>query len=473
MDLTTLDALGQAELVRRKDVKPIELVDAAIGCVERVNPELNAVVTPMFDLAREAAKAELPDGPFRGVPFLLKDLLTAYAGVRLSNGAMVCQALVPDRDSELVRRYKRAGLVVIGKTNTPEFGIPPTTENRLFGATRNPWDPSRTPGGSSGGSAAAVAARMVPMAHGGDGGGSIRIPASCCGLFGLTPTRARNPLGPDAGDLLSGLVCEHAITLSVRDSAALLDATGYPDAGDPYWPPPPERPYLQEVGAKPRRLRIAFTKASLTGVPVHADCVAAVEDAAKLCASLGHEVTEGSPSIDAPATMQAFVTLYAAGAARNLDDVEMYAGFAVTQEMFEPLSWGLGQMGRKIGASEYLLALRAVQKTGRDVARFFEDVDVWLTPTLGLPPVPLGTFAATYDDPLAGFFRAGDFAPFTPLINATGQPAMSVPLHWNEEGLPIGAHFVGRFGDEGTLFRLAAELEQARPWANRRPPISA
>ncbi len=473
MDLTTVDALGQAELVRRRDVKPIELVDAAIERVERVNPELNAVVTPMFDLAREVAKAELPDGPFRGVPFLLKDLLTAYAGVRLSNGARVCQALVPDHDSELVRRYKRAGLVVIGKTNTPEFGIPPTTENQLFGATRNPWNPSRTPGGSSGGSAAAVAARVVAMAHGGDGGGSIRIPASCCGLFGMKPTRGRNPLGPDAGDLLSGLVCEHAITLSVRDSAALLDATGYPDAGDPYWPPPPARPYREEVGAKPRRLRIAFTRASLTGAPVHADCVDAVEDAAKLCASLGHEVTEGAPAIDAPATMQAFVTLYAAGAARNLDDVEAYAGFAITQEMFEPLSWGLGQMGKRIGASEYLLALRVIQKTGRNLARFFEDVDVWLTPTLGLPPVPLGTFAATYDDPLVGFFRAGDFAPFTPLINATGQPAMSIPLHWNQEGLPIGTHFVGRFGDEGTLFRLAAELERARPWATRRPPISA
>ena len=472
-DLGNRDALELAELVRRKDVQPIELVDAAITAAECVNPQLNAIVTPMFELAREAAKRPLPDGPFRGVPFLLKDLLTAYAGVRLSNGATVCQALVPEHDSELVRRYKQAGLVVIAKTNTPEFGIPPTTENRLFGATHNPWDTARSPGGSSGGSAAAVAARVVPMAHGSDGGGSIRIPASCCGLFGLKPTRGRNPLGPDAGDLLSGLVCEHAVTLSVRDSAALLDATGYPDAGDPYCAPPPARPYRQEVGAAPGRLRIAFSKTALTGVAVDPDCVAAVEDAARLCASLGHDVREGAPTLDIATTMQAFVTLYAAGAARNLDDVESFAGLAVTREMFEPLTWALGEIGRKLGSSEYLLALRRLQCASRDVARFFETADVWLTPTLALPPPPLGFFEATDAEPLAGFVRGGDFAPFTPLLNATGQPAMSVPLYWNRAGLPIGTQFVARFGDEATLFRLAAQLEEARPWREKKPLVSA
>jgi amidase len=471
-DLSELDALAQAELVRRGDLQPIELVDAAIARVERVNPTLNAVVTPMFDLAREAARGRLPDGPFTGVPFLLKDLFAAYAGVRLTNGATVCQFLVPNHDSELVRRYKRAGLVVIGKTNTPEFGIPPTTENRLFGATHNPWDLERTPGGSSGGSAAAVAARVVPMAHGGDGGGSIRIPASACGIFGLKPTRARNPLGPDVGDLLSGLVVEHALTVSVRDSAALLDATSGPDAGDPYCAPPPERPFLEETQRAPGRLRIAFAKTALTGVAVHSDCVAAVEDAARLCAELGHEIEEASPDLDMMTVLRAFTVLYAAGAARNIADVEQVAG-AVNAEMFEPLTWGLAEFGKQLTASEYLLALRHIQQASRHVARFFADHDIWLTPTLGEPPVPLGEFAATYEDPLRGFVRAGDFAPFTPLINATGQPAMSVPLFWNQAGLPIGTHFVGRFGDEATLLRLAAQLEEARPWRARRPPVSA
>ena len=465
------DALAQAAGVRKGEVEPIELLDLAIARLERVNGELNAVVTPMIDEARQAALGDLPEGPFRGVPFLLKDLFAAYAGVRLSNGATVCQALVPDHDSELVRRYKRAGLVIFGKTNTPEFGIPPMTENRLFGATRNPWSLERSPAGSSGGAGAVVAARVVPMAHGGDGGGSIRIPASACGIFGLKPTRGRNPLGPEVGDLLSGLVCEHALTLSVRDSAALLDATCGSDVGDPYWAPPRVRPYLEEVGANPGCLRIAFAKTALTGVAVHADCVAAVEDAAKLCASLGHEVEEASPTIDAGAIMRGFITIYAAAAGRSVLDVQTTAGFDVTREMFEPVTWGLHEMAKQLTAADYLLALRQIQQASRQIAQFFEKHDVWLTPTLAWPPARIGEFATTYEEPLAGFFRAAEFAPFTPLINATGQPAMSVPLFWNAEGLPIGAHFVGRFGDEATLFRLAAQLEEARPWMGRKPPV--
>ena len=472
-DLDTLDALAQAELVRSGAVQPIELLERAIARLERVNGALNAVVTPMYDQARERALGNLPAGPFRGVPFLLKDLLTAYAGVRLSNGATVCQALVPHHDSELVRRYKRAGLVIFGKTNTPEFGIPPMTENRLFGATRNPWDLARSPGGSSGGAAASVAARVVPMAHGGDGGGSIRIPASACGIFGLKPTRGRNPLGPDAGDLLSGLVCEHAVTMSVRDSAALLDASSGPDRGDPYWAPPPARPFLEEVGRAPGHLRIGFAKTAPSGVVLHADAIAAVEDAARLCASLGHEVEEVSPEVDAIEMTRGFIVLYAAGAARNVLDVEAAAGMAVSREMFEPVTWGLAEMGRQLGAADYLLALRQIQQGSRRIARFFDAHDIWLTPTLGEPPVPIGTFEASYDEPLTGFFRAADFAPFTPLVNATGQPAMSVPLYWNDSGLPIGSHFVARFGDEATLFRLASQLEEARPWSGRRPPVSA
>lgn len=271
-ELAFLDATAQAELVRRKEVTPLELVDAAIERVERVNPSLNAVVTPMYDLARESAAGGLPDGPFTGVPFLLKDLFASYAGVRMTFGSEFLRDFVPDHDSELVARLKRAGLVTIGKTNTPEFGILPTAEPTLFGPCRNPWDTGRSTGGSSGGSAAAVAAGMAPMAHANDAGGSIRIPASCCGVFGLKPTRARNPLGPDIGDVFGGIVVEHAVTRSVRDSAALLDATSGPDTGDPYWAPPPQRPFIQEVGAGPGRLKIAVVTESPMGGPVHEDC---------------------------------------------------------------------------------------------------------------------------------------------------------------------------------------------------------
>lgn len=473
-DLSLLDATAQADLVRRKDVKPIELVDAAIERIERLNPKLNAVVTPMYDLAREAAAAgALPDGRFTGVPFLLKDLMVSYAGVRTTSGSSFLRDHVPDHDSELVARYKRAGLVVLGKTNTPEFGLLPTTEPRLFGPTRNPWDTSRTPGGSSGGSAAAVAAGLAPMAHGGDGGGSIRIPASCCGLFGLKPTRARTPLGPDVGDLMSGLDVQHAITRSVRDCAALLDATAGPDVGDPYWAPPPERPFLEEVGAEPGWLRIAFGTEPITGTPVHPDCLAAVQDAAALCADLGHEVEEVSPEINGALIVWAFTVAWSTGAALSIDGNALLTGRAPSQDQFEPLTWALAQQGRSNSASVYLAAVTVLQGLGRSVAQFLTKYDLWLTPTLAEPPVPLGTLDSPADDPLRGFERAKQFTPYTPIANATGQPAMSVPLHWNADGLPIGVQFAGRFGDEATLFRLAAQLEQARPWAHRRPPVSA
>jgi amidase len=467
-----LDATAQAQLVRRRTLSARELVDAAITRIERVNPRLNAVITPLFDQARAIAAGPVSDGPFTGVPFLLKDLVAAYAGARMTAGAAVLREYVSDHDSELVRRYKRAGLIVVGKTNTPEFGIPPTTEPVAYGATRNPWDPSRSPGGSSGGSAAAVAARMVPMAHGNDGGGSIRIPASCCGLFGLKPTRGRNPLGPDYGDLMNGLVSEHALTLSVRDSAALLDATAGPDVGDPYWAPPPARPFHDEVGADPGCLRIALSTRAATGVPVHQECERAVHDAAALCGELGHIVEEAAPAFDDIALTRAFITLYAASAAKNMAALERN-GLEVRRERFEPITWALHEMGTQVSAGAYLLALEDLQRIARDVARFFTTYDVWLTPVLAEPPLPLGALDAGWEEPLKGFFRAGEYCPFTPICNATGQPAMSVPLHWSTDGLPIGSHFVARFGDEATLFRLAAQLEAARPWATRRAPVAA
>jgi amidase len=472
-EFTSLDAMALAELVRRRQVKPIELVDAAIELIERLNPTLNAVVTPMFEQARIAAAGKLPDGPFTGVPFLIKDLGAVFGGVRMTMGSSVMRNFVPDHDNELVSRLKRAGLIILGKTNTPEFGILPTTEPRLFGPTHNPWDLGRTTGGSSGGSAAAVAARLVPMAHASDGGGSIRIPASCCGIVGLKPTRARNPLGPDFGDIFGGLVVDHAVTRSVRDCAALLDATAGPDLGDPYWAPPPVRPFLQEVGVAPGRLRIAFTTIAATGVKVHGDCVSAVRDAAALCASLGHEVVEAAPSVNAEWVTRSFMVLWSSGFAWTIDGIGLATGRTLIPDQFEPLTWGLYEMGRQQSASAYLLSLTFLQRVARDIARFFLKYDVLLTPTLSDPPVPLGTFDSPPEDPLRGLRRAEAFAPFTPICNATGQPAMSVPLYWNADGLPVGTHFIGRFGDEATLFRLAAQLEAARPWAGRRPPVSA
>lgn len=462
-----LDATAQAELVKKKEVKPIELVEAAIARIEELNPSLNAVVTPMYDIAGDAAKKTLPEGPFTGVPFLLKDLLASYAGVPMTFGSKLLENFVPDHDSELVSRLKRAGLVIMGKTNTPEFGILPTTEPVLFGPCKNPWNPERTTGGSSGGSAAAVASAMVPMAHANDGGGSIRIPASCCGLFGLKPTRARNPLGPDFGDLLSGLIAEHAVTRSVRDSAALLDATSGPDIGDPYWAPPPKRPFLKEIGENPGKLRIALTKQGYDGTEVHPDCIKAVEDAARLCEDLGHPVEEARPTLDPDQISSAFIVLWSAGTASTIK------ALGASKKQVEPLSWALYEMASRYDAADYLHAVQVAQSASRTVARFMVNYDIWLTPTLGEPPVPLGTFDSTEDYPLAGFTRSAAFVPFTPLFNVTGQPAMSVPLFWNDDNLPIGSHFIGRFGDEATLFRLASQFEAARPWAARKPLVTA
>jgi amidase len=472
-ELALLDATAQADLGRKREVKPIELVDAAIERIETVNHQINAVVNSMYDEARDAANKPLPQGPFTGVPFLLKDLLAAYAGVRMTAGSAFLRDFVPTHDSELVARYKRAGLIIVGKTNTPEFGIMPTTEPALFGPSRNPWDITKATGGSSGGTAAAVASLMVPFAHGNDGGGSIRIPASCCGLFGLKPTRARNPLGPDFGDMFSGLVAEHALTRSVRDSAALLDATSGPDVGDPYWAPPPARPFLQEVGANPGRLRIAFTTTAPSGVQIHPDCVAAVNDAVRLCVELGHEVVEASPKLDGELMAPMFMTIWSAGCTWTIDGAAYGLKKQPSADQFEPGTWALYQMGQKQSGASYMTALTWIQAASREVARFMLDYDVWLTPTLGEPPLPLGTFDSPAERPMAGLARSVQFVPFTPVCNMTGQPAMSVPLFWNKDGLPVGTHFVARFGDEAMLYRLAAQLEEARPWANRLPAVNA
>ncbi len=468
-----LDALGQAALVRAKQVSPLELLEAALARIERVNPALNAVVIRLDDVAREQARNVRLEAPLAGVPFLLKDLIAEAAGTRFTEASAFLRDFVSEEDSELVRRYRRAGLILAGKTNTPEMGVGPTTESRLHGPARNPWDPQRTAGGSSGGAAAAVAARLVPMAHGNDAGGSIRVPAACCGVFGMKPTRGRNPLGPRYGDLLGGLAAEHALTLSVRDSAALLDATAGPDAGDPYWAPPPARAWLAEVGAPPGKLRIAFSARPIMGGEPHAEARAAVEDAAKLAESLGHELAEDAPQLDGERFFLCFTGVLASGFTWGIEYWERRTGRSASAEHFEPFVWSLTSRGREFTAPQYLAMVEELQACSRVIGRFFERYDVWLTPTLGSPPVPLGTFRYEGGDPFAVRRRMAAFTPFTYIANATGQPAMSVPTWWTAEGLPLGTQWIGRFGEEATLYRLAAQLEQARPWAGRRPPICA
>ena len=486
-----LDATGLAALVRDAHVSPSELVEAAIERIESRNPRLNAVVSRTFDRARQQARGELPDGPFRGVPFLLKDMLAIEAGVCTTSACKFFQAFAPARDSELVRRLKSAGLVILGKTNTSEMGILPVTEPRLYGPTRNPWNTEYTPGGSSGGSAAAVASAMVPMAHGGDGGGSIRIPASCCGLFGLKPTRARNPMGPYVGEGWHGIAVEHALTRSVRDSAALLDATQGPDLGAPYVAPAPERPYAEEAVREPARLRIAFTTRSLLGTTVHADCVEAVRRTAALCEKLGHAVEEGAPRVDKRALSKAFLVLVAAETAAAIGSAAESMHKRARARDFEPATWMLAQIGRKFRADELARSVDVVRAASREVAEWFADRDAFLTPTLASPPLLIGALEQKPVEKLALAVlrafpseiamrklldqlaqQAFEFAAFTPLANLTGQPAASVPLHWNGQGLPIGSHFFARFGDEATLLRLAAQLERAQPWAHLRPQLS-
>ncbi len=473
-EIADLDATAQAELVRRKEVTPAELVSAAISRIEALNPKLNAVIVPLYEQARAAAASPPNGATFAGVPFLLKDLVAEYAGAPLSDGsAFLAGHNVSTEDSELVRRYKRAGLIILGKTNSSEFGLLPTTEPDRFGPTRNPWNTERGTGGSSGGSAVAVATGMVAAAHANDGGGSIRIPASCCGLVGLKPTRGRNSLGPNYGDIGSGIICEHVVTRSVRDSAAILDATAGSIAGDPYAPAPPERAFADEVGRETGRLRIGLGTVPLTGVPAHGDCIAAAESAARLCEDLGHEVAEASPRVDSERLFKSFGILMAGYLCWAIDDWARRTGRTPSEESFEAVTWQMYRNGKKQTGGGYLMAVEDLQRVARDFAGFFVDHDVWLTPTLARPPVPLGYFGYAPETRRQHIERLGHFTGFTLIANATGQPAISLPLQWSGDGLPIGVQLTGRYGDEAPLIRLAAQLEQARPWAAWRPPIVA
>jgi amidase len=476
-ELARLDATAQAQLVRDGEATPAELVEAAIARIEATGSELNAVIHPLFEEGLAAANGELHDGPFQGVPFLLKDLGAAFAGQPLHMGMQYLK----DRDFRapidtfLAQRFRQAGLVTIGKTNTPELGILPTAEPRAYGPTRNPWDLGRSAGGSSGGSAAAVAAGMVPFAHAKDGGGSIRIPASNCGLVGLKPSRQRISEGPLVGDIMSGLTCELCVSRSVRDTAALLEAVHGPAPGDPYVAPPPLRPYTEEVGADPGRLRIALS--TETGIEREADpeVVAAARSAAKALEGLGHAIEEPDlTTILGLDVVQPFLVRWAAGQAAVLDQLGIATGNVIGAEDVEPLTWALAEAGRRHSAGEYLAAVGRHQVASRMFAGIHESgFDLLLSPTMGEPPPPLGSFDDSGPDPMVAFERAFVDGCFTAPFNASGQPAISLPLHWTDEGLPVGVQLVAPLGREDLLLRVASQLEQALPWADRTPLVFA
>lgn len=469
-----LDATAQAALIKKGEITPLELVDLSIAATEKLNPTLNAVITPMFEEARTLAKTATLAAPFAGVPMMLKDGLAAYKGIPFSTGSALFKNNIAKHDSELVKRYKQAGFIVIGKTNMPEFGILPTTEPTAFGATHNPWDTTKTPGGSSGGTASAVAARMVALAHGNDGGGSIRIPASCCGLFGLKPTRGRNPLAP-MSSLVSGLVEEHVLTHSVRDSAAVLDITGQPDPNGFYYAPAQKQPYAEVLKQPVRKLKIGYSLTQNSGKPVHQDCVDATLKAVELARSFGHEVVEMPMKIPFTGKMlgEIFGVIWAVCAASPLAFYHKMTGNPPPKALVEPLSYALYQQGQKVSGADYELARQGMHRIARSVLEFFTDIDVWISPTLGMPPVDLGSFPQSEDNPLAPLDMAGKFSPITAIFNISGQPAASVPVHWNAEGLPVGIQIVTKFGDEGTLFQLAAQMEEVVNWQAKLPNILA
>ena len=466
-----LDATDLAGLVARGKLSALEVLEEAIGRAERVNPRLNALVYPWYDHARERIRDGLPRGPFRGVPFLLKDLYQDYEGQKQSNGCRALAGTVAESDSEMVSRYKAAGLSVFGRTASPEFGLSTTTESALHGATRNPWNPELTSGGSSGGASSMVAAGVLPIANASDGGGSIRVPASCTGLFGLKPTRGRNPMGPLVGEGWSGLATVHAVSRSVRDSALLLDCTAGPDVGAPYWAEPPGRPFVEELGRDVAGMKAAVVREAWFGVETHPDCLEAVDAAAELCRGLGLEVEEASLPIPR-ALLDADMQIIYSNTRETVELVEQGLGRPATEEDVEKNNLAMARRDRSTGA-DYVRALNGIHALGRLVARFFLDFDLLVTPTMPVPPMPLGLLSPSREDAGAQWRDVMRTIAFTSVFNASGNPAASVPLHWNGDGLPIGVQFVAPYGDEAALFRIASALEQASPWSHRRPSIYA
>ena len=491
-DYAEVDAVELARRVREGEVTPLELVEAAISAIDKVNPKLNAVVHSMAEKARKAASAELPDGPMRGVPMVVKDFDGFVKDEPFTASCRFLEGFVPKEDAEVIARLRRAGMVFIAKTNCPELAILGTTEPEWRGPTRNPWDTRHSTGGSSGGSAALVAARAVPVGHGGDGGGSLRIPASACGLVGLKATRGRIPTGPDWAELWGGYTQFGVLTRTVRDTAAFLDVMAGPMPGDPYFAPPPARPYVEEPGADPGKLRIGMTTRSLFGRETDPECVEATKSTAKLLEELGHHVEEVKLDIDRDRLVRAYLTQVGVGVAAEIDQMAGWTGKRPKPEMFEPGTWFLRQVGLTLSALQLQEARDAVQDAGRAMARFHERYDLFLGPTLAHPPVRIGQLAIKPAERvgLAALrkmpVRAGiqkvlamlaktnfERTPNTQLFNQTGQPAISLPLHWSKDGLPIGVQLAAPMGGEDVLLRIAAQLEAARPWLQRTPTVCA
>lgn len=466
-----MDATELAMLVKQGDASASELLEEAISRCKRVNGVLNAVITEMFDLARDTAAKSPHKGPFAGVPFLMKDFGAEVAGVPFTEGTAFLSNYIPAEDSELYRRFCKAGLITFGKTNLPELAMGTITEPQLFGPARNPWEPSKTPGGSSGGAGAVVAARVVPMAHGNDVGGSIRIPASCCGLVGLKPSRGRVTLAPHYGDILGGAFQELALTRSIRDTATLLDAVSGPTSGEPYVATAPTGTFSDEIRAEPHRMRIGFSVQAPLGDPLDPECAEGVIATAKLCESLGHEVEEARPDFDAERLWERFTTMLASLMAWAIADWARRTDQVAEKDRFEPFVWSFSERGRSLSAAEYLLAVQDVQREVRQLSRFYDSYDLWLTPTLGQPPVEIGALRYA-GDPFELRRRMARFSPYTYIANASGQPAISLPLHRTSSGLPVGMHFTARLGEEARLLRLGAQLEQVAPWANAKPPVT-
>ena len=491
-EYTQYDAMGLAELLKAKEVTPSEVLEAAIDQIEKVNPKINAVVHTQFDRARTEIAACNPDSaPLSGVPFLLKDLLGEDKGEPSTASCPPMKDWRAPEDSELVRRFKQSGLQILGRTNTPQLGIYGVTESDFRGPCRNPWNLNHTPGGSSGGASAVVAARMVPIAHGGDGGGSIRIPAAHCGLVGLKASRGRFPSGPYRGERWNGLVSEGVLSRSVRDTAHILDLASGADVGAPYASPPPENflAALNEAESAPRK-RIAFTKRALFGNETHPDNEAALMHTVKLLEEMGHTVEEACPDYDQERLTYAYYIVVSTGVGLGVRQMESKLGRKLNLDELEMSTWALEAISNAFTASEYSEQVDFIHRESRRVGQFFEKYDVLLTPTAAKPPVPIGSFKLSKRDKMQIHFlrkfpmrslinkalkalatNAISATPNTMLFNQTGQPGISVPLYWNQDNLPIGTQIVGKFGGERTLLQLARELEVAQPWADKRPTL--
>ena len=476
-ELSDLDATAQAEAVRTGEVSPSELVEHAIARIEKLNPELNAVIHPLFDKARAVATAELPDGPFRGVPMVIKDLDGHSAGDPYHCGTKFLKELnwVEEQDSYSHAKLRNAGFIFVAKTNCPEFGLIPTTEPHAYGPTHNPWDPTRSPGGSSGGTAAAVAARMVAVGTAGDGGGSIRIPASECGIFGLKPSRGRISFGPDVADAWHGFVVRGCLSRSVRDTAAILDIESGYMPGDPYAAPVPARPFAEEVGVDPGRLKIGLATQAPSGLtPTEQVCIDAVHDAARLLESLGHQVEDNAPAeLDDPRLIEHAVAVIASWARWSLEEWGRKIGRPLTPDDVEPGTWAFAELAAGVTAPAYIHSTEALHAVNRKAALWWaHDFDLLLTPTIPQPPPPLGSWEGPPDNPLHGLAMSSAIVGYVAPFNISGQPAVSLPLYWSEDGLPIGVQLVAAYGREDMLIRISSQIEEARPWADRRPLIS-